>query len=76
MKQLADYLEGVSGPSTELQIGWDMDLTTAIIPITAYVPLNFCWPAPTRLLPPRHSDMQLSPLPSPALALQFVERLL
>ena len=40
MKQLVDYSEGGSGPSTELQIGWDIDLTTAIIPIIAYVLLD------------------------------------
>ena len=37
MKQLADYSEGGSGPSTELQIRWGLVLVTAIIPIIAYV---------------------------------------
>ena len=75
MKQPADYFKGSSGLSMELQTGWDLDLTIAIIPITAYVPPNLCWPVPARPLLPRHSGVQLSLLPSPALALQFVQAL-
>ena len=37
MKQPADYSEGGSGPSAELQIKWGLDIVTAIIPIIAYV---------------------------------------
>ena len=72
MMQPADYSEGGPGSSTKLQLGWDLDVTIAIILIIAYVPPNLCWPAPARLLLPGHFDMQLSPLPSLAPALQSV----
>ena len=39
-KQPVDYTAGVPGPSTKLQIEWDLDVTTAIIPIIACVPPN------------------------------------
>ena len=38
MMQLVDYLEGGPGSSTELQMGWNLDVAVAIIPIIRYVP--------------------------------------
>ena len=70
--QPENYLEEGPRSSTELQLGWDLDVTIAIIPIIACVPLNLYWPAPARPLPPRHFDVQLSLLPSLAPALQSV----
>ena len=40
MKEPTDYSKGGSGISTELHIGWDLDITTAIIPVIAYVLLD------------------------------------
>ena len=36
--QPADYSQGGPGSSTELQMGWDLDVTITIIPIVAYAP--------------------------------------
>ena len=59
----------------ELQLGWDLDLTVAVIPIIACVPPNLHWPAAARLLPTRHFDVQLSLLASLASALQSMQAL-
>ena len=58
--QLADYSEGGLGLSTELQLGWDLDITAAIIPLIAYVPPGLCWLAPARPLLLKHSGSRES----------------
>ena len=38
MKQLADYFEEGPGSSVALQVGWDVDVVAAIIPVIVCVP--------------------------------------
>ena len=71
-KQPAHYLVGGPGSSTELGLEQVLHVVAAIIPKIAHVPRDLCWPAPARPLQQGHFDEQLSPLPGPARARQFM----
>ena len=71
-RQSADYFVEGPGSPTEHGLEQGLHVVAAIIPMTAYVPRDSCWPAPARLLQRGHFDKQLSPLPGPARACQFM----
>ena len=74
-RKLADYFVEGTGSSTEHGLEQVLHVVAAIIPITAHVPHDLCWPAPARLLQQGHFDGQLYPLPGPTRAHQSVQAL-